>query len=33
MGKLIKYEFRKQLLSKIVVGAVVAVLQLASLGI
>ena len=28
MGKLIKYEFRKQLLSKIVVGVVVAVLQL-----
>lgn len=28
MGKLIKYEFRKQLLSKLVVGVVVAVLQL-----
>ena len=32
MGKLIKYEFRKQLLSKIVVGVVVAVLQLVFLG-
>ena len=28
MGKLIKYEFRKQLMSKLVVGAVVAVLEL-----
>lgn len=28
MGKLIKYEFRKQLMSKLVVGAVIAALQL-----
>lgn len=27
MGKLIKYEFRKQLMSKLVVGAVVLALQ------
>ena len=27
MGKLIKYEFRKQLMSKLVVGVVVAVLE------
>lgn len=32
MGKLIKYEFRKQLLSKLVVGVVVAVLQLVFFG-
>ena len=32
MGKLIKYEFRKQLLSKLVVGIVVVVLQLIFLG-
>jgi len=32
MGKLIKYEFRKQLMSKLVVGAVVAVLELVFLA-
>ncbi len=32
MGKLIKYEFRKQLMSKIVVGIVIAVLQLVYLA-
>ncbi len=32
MGKLIKYEFRKQLLSKIVVGVVIAVLQVVFLA-